>query len=85
MCFSLGWFETICIYFVFICAIIAAIRLLLPVLAGMLPAPASGVVVGIINIICWVIVAVLCIYIIFGLLSCLVGGGGGGISFMPHR
>lgn len=82
-CFSLGWFEQICIYLVFVCAIIAVIKLLLPIVAGMLPAPASGVVVGIINIICWVIVAVLCIYIIFGLLSCLVGSGGFGI--MPHR
>ena len=51
MCFSLGWFQQICVYLVIVCAIIAVIKLLLPIIAGMLPAPASGVVVGIINII----------------------------------
>lgn len=82
MCFSLGWFEQLCIYFVFLCAVIAVVRLLLPIVAGMLPAPTQSIVVGIINIVCWVIVAVLCIYIIFGLLSCLLGGPGFGF---PHR
>ena len=77
MCFSLAWAEQLCIFIVIIIAVWSVIQLLLPYLTQFLPA----LVVAIIRIICWAIVAIMCIYIIFGLLSCLIGAGGGLLHF----
>jgi hypothetical protein len=71
-CFSLAWIEQLCIYIVIISAIWAIIKLLLPYVTQFMPA----IVVQIIQIVLWAIIAIICIYIIFGLLSCLLGGGG---------
>lgn len=71
MCFSLGFFEQLCIYLVLIGAVWAIIQLLLPLTATALPA----VVIGIIRIVFWAIIAILIIYVIFGLLGCVASGG----------
>lgn len=71
MCFSLGFFEQLCIYLVLIGAVWAIIQLLLPLTTTALP----PVVVGIIRIVFWAIIAILIIYVIFGLLGCVVSGG----------
>ena len=55
------------------------IKLVLPYLTQFLPA----IVIQIINIVVWVVIAIICILIIFGLLSCLLSAGGGLIHF-PH-
>ena len=60
-------------------AIWSIIKLLLPYVTEFLPA----IVVQIIQIVLWAVIAIICIYIIFGLLSCLVGGAGGLVPF--HR
>jgi hypothetical protein len=70
-CFSLAWLEQLCIYIVIVVAIWSIIKLLLPYVTQFLPA----IVVQIIGIVLWAIIAIICIYIIFGLLSCLIGGG----------
>jgi hypothetical protein len=71
-CFSLQWIEQLCIYIVIIVAIWSIIKLLLPYVTQFMP----PLVVQIIQIVLWAIIAIICIYIIFGLLSCLLGGGG---------
>jgi hypothetical protein len=78
-CFSLGWVEQLCIDLVIICAIIAIIKLLIPLLVGLLSTfmPGGAAIIGqILMIVLWAIVCIFVIYIIFGLLSCLVGSGG---------
>ena len=72
-CFSLAFWEQICILIVVAIGVWSIIKLFLPYLAQYLPA----IVIQIINIIIWVIIAVICIVIIFGLLECLIGSVGG--------
>ena len=72
-CFSLGWVEQLCIYIIIVVAIWSIIKLLLPYVTQYLPA----IVVQIIQIVLWAVIAIICVYIIFGLLSCLLGGAGG--------
>ncbi len=78
MCFSLGAIEYLLIWLVIVCAVIAVIKLLLvPFVLTPMGQPGS-IIIQIVNIIVWVIVAIFCIYIIFDLLQCLLGGG------IPH-
>jgi hypothetical protein len=39
----------------------------------------------VINIVLWAVVCIFVIYIVFALLSCLLGGGGGLSMLPPHR
>ena len=73
MCFSLGWAEQVCIFIIIVIAIWSIIKLLLPYMTQFLPA----LVVQIIQIVLWAVIAIMCVYIIFGLISCLLGAGGG--------
>ncbi len=85
-CFSLGWLEQVLINLVIICAIIAILKLLVPLLVGLLSPLMGGgaAIIGqIITIILYAIVAIFVIYIVFGLIQCLVGAGG--FSLLPHR
>ena len=61
-------------------AIVAIIRLLVPFLTGMIGIP---IVAQIINIVLWAVVAIMCVYIIFALIGCLLGGGG--LLHFPSR
>jgi hypothetical protein len=72
-CFSLGFWENICIWIVVIMAVWSLIQLLLPYATQFLPA----IIVAIIRIVLWLIVAIIAIKIIFSLLECLLGGAGG--------
>lgn len=72
-CFSLGWLEQLCVWLIIVCAVVAIIRLLVPFLTGMIGIPIVG---QIINIVLWAVVAIMCCYVIFALLSCLISGGG---------
>lgn len=74
MCFSLSWLEQMLVWLVIVCAIVAVIRLLVPWITGVLGVPIIGQVL---NIILWAVIAIVCIYIIFALLSCLLSMGGG--------
>jgi hypothetical protein len=80
MCFSLAWVEQLCIYIIVIVAVWSIIKLLLPYVTQFMP----QIVVQIIQIVLWAIIAIICVYIIFGLLSCLLGGGGSLLHF-PTR
>ena len=79
-CFSLAWIEQLCIWLIMVIAIVSIIKLLVPYLLGLIGIPLVG---QIINIILWAVVAIMCVYIIFTLIGCLVGGGG--IMHFPAR
>ena len=72
-CFSLGFWENVCILIVLIIAAYKLFMLLEPFLLQFLP----GIVVAIIQIVIWAVVAIFCIHIIFDLISCLSGSVGG--------
>lgn len=73
-CFTLGWIEQLLVWLVIICAIVAIIRLLVPWITSMIGFPIIGQVL---NIVLWAFLAIICIYIIIGLMGCLIGMGGG--------
>ena len=77
-CLSLAFLEQLCIWLIVVIAIVSIIKLLVPFLTGLIGFPIVG---QILNIILWAIVAILCVYIIFALLSCLLGSGGGLMHF----
>jgi hypothetical protein len=72
-CFSLAFWEQVCIFIVIVIALWSLIQLLLPYLTQFLPA----IVVRIIQIVIWAVIAIVVIYIIFGLIGCLLSAGGG--------
>jgi hypothetical protein len=72
-CFSLPFWQNVCILIVIIVALWSLIQLLLPYLTQFLP----GIVIQIIRIVIWAVIAIICIYVIFGLIGCLLSAGGG--------
>ena len=87
MCFSLVWLRDVFIWLIVIGGCIALIKLLLPiVLAQLGPLGTFGnLIVSAVKIVLWVVVAVLCVYFIFDLVSCLVGSGGFSLPAVPRR
>lgn len=83
-CFTLAWFEQVCIWFVIVCAIIGLIRLLIPFLISKLGGGDLGILGQALNIVLWAVICIYVIYIVFALIGCLIGMGGG-LSLMPHR
>lgn len=73
MCFSLAWLEQLVIWLIVISAIIAVIKLVIPFLDSLTGMPIIGQVL---MIILWCVVAIAFVIIIFGLLSCVLGGSG---------
>ena len=73
-CFTLGFLQALIIQIIIIAAIIAIIKLLVPFLVSLTGWPILG---QILVIVLWAIVAIMCVYLIFALLSCLMGSGGG--------
>ena len=72
-CLSLGFLQQLIIWVIVIAAIVAVIRLLVPYLTSLIGFPIIG---RIIEIVLWAVVAIAVVYLIFGLLGCLMGGGG---------
>lgn len=72
MCFTLAWIEQLLIDFVIICAVVAIIRLLVPYLLTLIGGSPGGLIARIIYIVLWVVIAIFVIYIIFGLLGCIM-------------
>ena len=84
MCFTLGWLEHLLIWLVVVGAVVALVRLVLPLALGAL-GTAGGVIVQALNIVMWAIVAVAVIVIVFDLIACLLGGSGVGSMLAPPR
>lgn len=82
MCFSIAWLEQLFIYCIVIGAVIAIIRVLLPLVFAQFPG--AGALAQIINIVLWAFVLCVVVWIAFGLISCLLGFGGN-LSLIPHR
>ena len=86
MCFSLGWLQQLFVWIIIICAIIAIIKILLPYVmsfAGELGG-AAAVIIAVVKIVFWAIVAIMVVYVVFALISCLLGMGGGLPSLRLH-
>lgn len=81
MCFSLAWVEQLIVWLIVVSAVIAIIKLVIPFLDSLTGMPIIG---RILLIVLWAIVAIALVYIIFGLLSCLLGGSGT-LGFPLHR
>lgn len=71
LCFTLAWVMQLLIWLVVLSAVVAIIQVLLRFVV----APFGPAVVQILNIIMWAVIAIYCLYIVFELLSCLIGGG----------
>lgn len=71
-CLTLGFLEQLIVWVIIVAALVACIKLLIPFLDGLTGMPIVG---RIILIILWAIVAIMVVYLIFGLLGCLVGSG----------
>jgi hypothetical protein len=70
-CFTLGFLEQLIVWLILVTAIVYAIKLLVPWLSSLV----NPIVGQIVMIILWAIVAIMVVYLIFGLLACLVGAG----------
>jgi hypothetical protein len=77
-CFTLGFLQALIIQVIIIAALIAIIKLLVPFLVSLTGWPILG---QILMIVLWAIVAIMIVYLIFALFSCLMGSGG----LMPFR
>lgn len=82
MCFSLQWLQQIFIWAIVIGAVIAIIRLLLPMVFAQFGG--GGTLAQIINIVLWAFVAIVIVYIAFALIACLLSTGGGMPLFPRH-
>lgn len=82
MCFSLAWIQQLCVWLIVVFAVVAIIRLLVPYLTGLIGVP---IIAQIINIVLWAFVAIMIVYIVFALLGCLLGAGGGLLHFPTGR
>jgi hypothetical protein len=83
MCFSLEWLETILIWIVIIGCVIAILKLLVPWVVGLFGF-SLGPLPAIVN---YVILAVICIFVIivvFTLIQCVLGMGGS-LSLLPRH
>ena len=84
MCFSMDWLLHLFVLLIIIGAVVALVRLLLPLVIGWMGAP-GAIILQAINIVMWAVVAIFVVYIVFELISCLLSGGGGfGLAF-PRR
>lgn len=81
-CFSLAWLMQLCIWIVIVVAIWRIFALVLPWLTAQIGIP---FIVSVIQIVIWAVIAIMCIYVIFMLLSCLLGAGGGLLHFPVSR
>jgi hypothetical protein len=70
MCFDLAWFENLLIWLVVVCAIVAILKLLLPLMFG------GGIILRIVNIIVWAVITIFIIVVVFDLISCYSGSLG---------
>ena len=79
MCFTIGWLESLLVYLIVVCAVVAILRLIVPWVASQLGIP---VIAQVLNIVLWAIICIFVIYFCFALLACV---GGGGMPLFPHR
>lgn len=74
MCFDWTWFAHLLILIVIVCAVVAILKVLLPMVFAQIGSP-GGALLRIIDIFIWAVVAIFVIYVAFELIGCLAGGG----------
>lgn len=79
MCFSLAYFAQLLVWAVIFGAVVAIVRLLLPMALAPLGAP-GATLIAVINIVIWAVIIIFVIWVCVDLASCL----GGGLSFPRH-
>ena len=73
-CFTLSWFENLCILIVIIIGAVALFKLLIPWLLSLAGMPeGGGILVRALQIILWCVIAIAVIYFVFDLLACGTG------------
>jgi len=72
MCFTLGFLEQLIVWLIVIGAVVACIKLLVPYIISEIGMPILGQVI---MIVLWAVVAIMVVYLIFGLLGCAIGSG----------
>lgn len=70
MCFSLGWLLSIIVWLVVFGALVAILRLILPLVLGWLGI-AGDVVMRVINILLVAVAIIFLVYLLYDLLTCL--------------
>ena len=81
MCFDWVWFEHLLILIVIVCAVVAILKVLLPMAFAQLGQP-GGALLRIVDIFIWAVVAIFVIYVAFELIGCL---GGMNLGLGPRR
>lgn len=76
-CFSLAFLENLLIWAIVVLATIAVLKILVPWVLSLFGAVIDARLMQIINIIVGAIIAIYIVIIVFSLLSCLWGSGGG--------
>lgn len=74
-CFSVAYLFTLFIWLVVVGALYAIIRLVIPAVVAHFGGPGT-LLAQVINIIIWAILLIAVLYIIWGLVECLIGAGG---------
>ncbi len=70
MCFGLAWVESLILWLIIVGAVVAILRILLPMALSFIGAPA-GTIMQIINIAIWAFIAVAIVIFAFDLIGCL--------------
>lgn len=76
MCFSLQWLGQVLVWLIVIGAVVAIIKLVLPLALGWLGGPGS-IIVRIVEIILWALVAIFVVWFAIDMIECLLSMGGG--------
>jgi ABC-type maltose transport system permease subunit len=87
MCFSLEWWRDLLILAVVVSAIIAILQILVPYVLrriGWAGSEHVAVLTQVIRIVIWAIIVIAVIYVVFALISCLLGYTGAWPLF-PRR
>jgi hypothetical protein len=71
-CFSAAWFVSLLIWLIVICAVVAIVRLILPVVLGWLGV-AGGMVMQVLNILLIAFALIVLIWFCYDLLMCAGG------------
>jgi hypothetical protein len=82
MCFGLAWIENLLLWIIGVAVVIAVLKVLVPLVFGLLGIPLGGAVMQIINIIIVGILLTALVIIVFDLLGCVLGSGHG---LLPGR
>lgn len=75
MCFSMTFFFQLMIWLVIVGAIYAIIRIIVPAVLTQFGGPGS-LLAQVVNIVLWAALLIVVLYIIWGLVDCLLGSGG---------